>query len=247
MIQKVVKEIRKLLQQNKSHLTEEQKNRMYKIINPDNANYKIYGIRVATIDKIVKTVSDNFNCTYNDAVEIYKELIRSNIEEEKFAGFLFLNRFKKFFTQNTIKLFHDELLENCHTWSVLDSSCVRVLGPFLAKKGNEELAKQTINDWANSKNFWIKRGSMVLLLKIIMVRKEFDKDYVYNLVEKMLEFSNKNYIEKGIGWLLKTCSKYKPELIYEYLMENKYRFTRLILRYASEKLVKEKRAAILKK
>ncbi|MFX1589802.1 MAG: DNA alkylation repair protein [Promethearchaeota archaeon] len=247
MIQEVVKEIRKLLLRNKSNLTEEQMNRMYKIINPDNPNYKIYGVRVGTIDKIVKTVSDNYNCTYNEAVEIYKVLIRSNIEEEKFAGFLFLNRFKKFFTQNTIKLFHDELIENCHTWSVLDSSCVRVLGPFLAKKGNEELVKQTINFWANSKNLWIKRGSMVLLLKIIMVRKEFDKDYVYNLVEKMLEFSNENYIEKGIGWLLKTCSKYEPELIYEYLIENKYRFTRLILRYASEKLVKEKRAAILKK
>jgi len=80
-----------------------------------------------------------------------------------------------------------------------------------------------------------------------MVRKEFDKDYVYDLVEKMLEFSNENYIEKGIGWLLKTCSKYKPEVIYEYLMKNKYKFTRLILRYASEKLLKEKRAAILKK
>ncbi|MFW9946799.1 MAG: DNA alkylation repair protein [Candidatus Odinarchaeota archaeon] len=247
MIQKVVKEIRKLLLLNKSNLTEEQMNRMYKIINPDNANYEIYGIRVAIIDKIVKTVSDNFECDYNDAVEIFKELIRSNVEEEKFSGFLFLNRFNKFFNQNTIKLFHDELLENCHTWSVLDSSCIRVLGPFLAKKGNEALVKQTINEWANSKNFWIKRGSMVLLLKIIMVRKEFDKEYVYNLVEKMLEFSNENYIEKGIGWLLKTCSKYNPDLIYEYLMENRNRFTRLILRYASEKLVKEKRAVILKK
>jgi len=247
MIQKVVKEIRKLLLEGKSNLTEEQINRMYKIINPDNANYKIYGVRVATIDKIVKRVLDNYNCTYNDAVEIYKVLIRSNIEEEKFAGFLFLNRFKKFFTQNIIKLFHDEFIENCHTWSVLDSSCVRVLGPFLAKKGNEELAKRTINEWANSKNFWIKRGSMVLLLKIIMVRKEFDKDYVYNLVEKMLEFSNENYIEKGIGWLLKTCSKYNPEVIIDYLSKNKKNLSSLILRYASEKLPKEIRAEILKK
>ena len=41
MIQKVVKEIRKLLLRNKSNLTEEQMNRMYKIINPDNPNYKI--------------------------------------------------------------------------------------------------------------------------------------------------------------------------------------------------------------
>jgi 3-methyladenine DNA glycosylase AlkD len=63
----------------------------------------------------------------------------------------------------------------------------------------------------------------------------------------MLESVEYNYIEKGIGWLLKTCTKYKPDKIYEYLLKNKERFSRLILRYASEKLPKEKRAEILKK
>jgi len=122
---------------------------------------------------------------------------------------------------------------------------VRVLGPFLAKRGNEELAKQTINHWADSKNLWIKRGSLVLLLKIIMVKKEFEEKGVYNLVERMLEYSNENYIEKAIGWLLKTCSKYNPELIYKYLKENRDKFSRLILRYSSEKLAQEKRSEIL--
>jgi len=67
------------------------------------------------------------------------------------------------------------------------------------------------------------------------------------LVEKMFNHVEWNYIEKGIGWLLKTCSKYKPDLIMNYLIKNKERLSRLILRYASEKLPKDKRAFVLKK
>ncbi|MFX1588418.1 MAG: DNA alkylation repair protein [Promethearchaeota archaeon] len=54
-------------------------------------------------------------------------------------------------------------------------------------------------------------------------------------------------MEKGIGWLLKTCSNYKPEIIFDYLMLNKNVLSRLVLRYASEKLPKDKRIQVLKK
>ena len=114
-------------------------------------------------------------------------------------------------------------------------------------KGNEALAKQTIENWSNSKNLWIKRGSMVILLKIVMVHKKFDENYVFELVQKMVPYSKENYIEKGIGWLLKTCSKIEPDIIFEYLLNNKNNFSRLILRYASEKLSIERRELILKK
>jgi 3-methyladenine DNA glycosylase AlkD len=80
-----------------------------------------------------------------------------------------------------------------------------------------------------------------------MIRKDFDEKYVFQLVDKMLKYSSENYIDKGIGWLLKTCSKYKPEVIVDYLTNNKKTLSRLILRYASEKLPKEIRAEILKK
>ncbi len=88
---------------------------------------------------------------------------------------------------------------------------------------------------------------MVILLKITMIRKDFDETFVFELVEKMLKYSEANYVEKGIGWLLKTCSKYKPEVIIDYLSKNKKNLSKLILRYASEKLPKEKRAEILNK
>ena len=246
-MKRTIEKIRSYIQKNIPNLTEKQESRLYKIINPDIKDYKIYGIRLAVIDNIVKVIATNFNGTFTEAIKIFKVLISSNIEEEKFAGILFLNRFKKFFNEETVTLFHDEYIKHCHTWSVLDSTCIRVLGPFLAKKGHEELAKQVIEHWSSSHNIWIKRGSMVILLKIFMLKKEIDMKFLSHLVEKMLVYSSENYIEKGIGWLIKTCSKIDPDQIYNFLIKNKDNFTRLILRYGSEKLSKERRSMILKK
>ena len=59
--------------------------------------------------------------------------------------------------------------------------------------------------------------------EITMIKKDFDEDYVFELVEKMLKYS---------------------EAIIDYLSKNKENLSKLILRYASEKLPKEKRAEI---
>ncbi|MFX1316943.1 MAG: DNA alkylation repair protein [Promethearchaeota archaeon] len=247
IIEKLVKDIQYLLKKNAPILSEEQKSRMLKIINPDIPNYEMYGIKISEIEKIVKTVFKIYNCTYDNAIEVFKLLIKNDIEDEKFAAFLFLNQFKRDFNEETITLFQKKYSTYCHTWSVCDSTCIRVIGPFLGKKGNEELAKKTIYEWSNSEFTWIKRASMIILLKIIMIKKDFNDAYVFELVKKMMKFSNQNYIEKGIGWLLKTCSKYKPDIIFNYLISNRDNLTRLILRYASEKLPKEKRSEILSK
>ena len=247
MIDSIVKEISNLLLENTPQQSEDQKDRMYRILNPDISDYIIYGVRMPEIERIVKSVHAKLDCNYHDAVEVFRKLTRVKVEELKFAGLFFLNRFKKDFNEGTVDLIKEEYSEHCHTWSHCDSTCVRLLGPFLGKKGNEALAKKTIDDWSESNNLWIKRASMVILLKISMMRKDFDEEYVFELVEKMVKYSEANYIEKGIGWLLKTCSKYKPEVIIDYLSKNKKNLSRLILRYASEKLPREKRAEILNK
>jgi len=247
MIDSIVKEISNLLLKHTPQQSEDQKDRMYRILNPDISDYIIYGVRMPEIERIVKSVHAKFECRYDDAVEVFRKLTRTNVEELKFAGFFFLNRFKKHFNEGTVELIKEEYSEHCHTWSHCDSTCVRLLGPFLGKKGNEALALKTINNWSNSDILWIKRASMVILLKITMMRKDFNDEYVFELVEKMLKYSEANYIEKGIGWLLKTCSKYNPEVIIAYLSKNKKNLSRLILRYASEKLPKETRAKILNK
>jgi 3-methyladenine DNA glycosylase AlkD len=246
-IDNVISEIKSSLDAQKSNLSEDQKYRMYRIINPDITDYIIIGVRVSEIEKIVRSVHGKFNPKFDDAKKIFKILAKSHVEEYKFASFFFLNRYKNLFTENIPGFFKNNYFPYCHTWSTCDSCCIRVLGPFLAKKGNEQLAKTTIDNWAQNESLWIKRASIVLLLKIIMVHKKFNESYVFQKVENMLKFSNENYIEKGIGWLLKTCSKYDLNSIFNYLMKNKKQFSPLILRYASEKLTSEKRDLVLKR
>lgn len=245
MIENILNEIKVGLSDLAPKLTEEKKNRMYKIINPDIPEYLILGVKTADNEKLVRDIHKKYNPSYEKAKEIFRNLSKINVEDFKFAAFFFLNRYKKDFNEKTPEFFRSEYFSYCHTWSSCDSCCIRVLGPFLAK--NPEMARKTIDSWSQDRNLWIKRASLVLHLKIIMIHKEFSEDYVFYKVERILPFSNEPYIEKAIGWLLKTCSIYEPDLIFKYLMENKEKFSRLILRYSSEKLPKEKRQYILMK
>ena len=198
-VEKISKEIKKNLQKNIPVLTDARKTRMYKILNPDIKEYIIYGIKFPLLEQIVKSTFNTFSCSYEEATEIFKTLIRTNIEEEKFAGLHFLNKFKKQFSSETIDLFRKEYAQYCYTWSLCDSSCVRVLGPFLGKKGNESLARKTVDEWSNSEYMWIRRASMVILLKLAMMKKDFNESYVFEIAEKMLKYRGQLYIEKGIG------------------------------------------------
>ena len=245
MIENVLNEIKEGLLNLAPELTEEKKSRMYKIINPDITEYKILGVKTADNEKLIRDIHKKYNLSYEMAKKVFQELCILNMEECKFAAFFFINRYKKKFDESILEFFRTEYFSHCHTWSTCDSCCIRVLGPFLAK--DPQIARTTIDSWSKDPNYWIKRASLVLNLKIIMINKDFDETYVLKQVEQMLHFSSEPYIEKAIGWLLKTCTNYKPNVIIQYLSENKQKLSRLILRYASEKLTLEVKAKIIDK
>jgi 3-methyladenine DNA glycosylase AlkD len=244
MITKITEEIRDYLRASAPQLTKEQKTRMYKILNSNNPNFKAYGNKHSEIEKYVKEIQSTYNLSYLDGSEISQRLIKSDVHDEQIAGIFLLNRFKKNFTHETVKILRILIPDNFDTWAITDSTMIRVIGPFLGKRGNEGLAQEIIAKWSNSDNLWVRRASIVILLKLVMLRKEFEEAYVFEFIEKMMD-SPEDYIQKGIGWLLKTCSKFNPDSIFRYLMSNKKMLPRLILRYASEKLPKEMRQKIL--
>jgi len=246
MIEKLINEIKIYLKDNAPNLTEEQKSRMYKILNSSNPNFLGYGNKHSDIEKFVREIQNKYQPSYDEVFEIFKILIKSDVHDEKMAGIFLLNRFKKNFDKETIRMIQEIIPQTFDTWAITDTTMIRVIGPFLGKKGNEELAEKTIYKWSISDNIWIRRASLVILLKIVMMKKRFNEDYIFEFIEKMLKYPE-DYIQKGIGWLLKTCSKFNPDLIFNYLKKNKERFPRLILRYASEKLPKEKRLLVLEK
>lgn len=246
MIDMVISEIKAFLKNNAPQWTKDQKSRMYRILNSDNPNFVGYGIKHSEMEKFARKIHLQFDLSYDKASEIFKSLIQSDVHDEKMTALFLLNRFKKDFSTETVEMIKEVIPKFYDSWAITDTTMIRVLGPYLAKVGNEELAEKTIKDWSHSENLWIRRAALVIFLKIVMVKKEFNSDSIFKLVEQMHD-DPEEYIHKGIGWLLKTCSNYKPEIISNYLMKNKRNLSRIILRYASEKLSKDKRAEILKK
>lgn len=240
----ILSEIKLQLKEKRPELAESQRKRMYQILNSENQDFECYGLKVSVIEQIIKAIYKGYKPAYEEAIKIFENLMSSNIQDEKFAGFFFINQFKQEFNSSIIDLFRECLEKNCDNWAVCDSFCIRVIGPFLAKQN--ELAQKTIESWLNSEKMWVRRAALVILLKIIMVKKEFDEDYVFGIVQKIQDQSD-DYIQKGIGWLLKTCSKYKADVIYDFLMRKKDNLSRLVLRYGSEKLSKERRKRVLEK
>ena len=246
MIDRIIKEIKTYLKSNAPRLTKDQKFRMYKILNSSNPNFIGYGNKHSDIEKFAREIQNKYEPSYEEVSEIFKKLIKSDVHDEKMAGIFLLNRFNKNFDKETLRMIQELIPHTFDTWAITDTTMIRVIGPFLGKKGNEELAEKIIYEWSNSDNLWIRRASLVILLKIVMIKKGIDENYVFEFINKMLKYPE-DYIQKGIGWLLKTCSKYNSDSIFDYLMKNKERLPRLILRYASEKLPKEQRVKVLKK
>ncbi len=245
-IQHIIKDIQKKLKETAPPLTEEQIERRNRILNSDNPNFSGYGHKMGALERLAREIQTSHDCEYEDAVKVFQTLIRSDIHEEKFMAVLFLNRFRRYFNDTIVDLFKKAFTEYCDTWALCDSSMIKVLGLYLAKEGKEKLAITTINEWSNSEDLWVKRASLVIYLKMIMIKKDFDMLYLSGLIEKV-KIDTEPYIEKGIAWLIKTCSRYKPEVIFRYLMENRGEFSRLVLRDGSKKLSKAQRAKILGK
>ena len=243
----IIKKLKESLKAKAPKLNNDQLSRRERILNSSNPYFTQYGHKMSEIEGIVKEVAKKFGSNYQEAVEVFKALISSDNHEEKFTGMLYLNQFKKDFNDKTIELIHDSFIKYCDSWALCDSTMIKIIGPFLVKKGKESLARKIITNWSESENLWIRRASMVILLKIIMIRKKLDEKILFELVEKMLQKDKDEYILKGIGWLLKTCSKYEPEIIFNYLRSNRNSFPRLVLRYASEKLSEDKRLLLLKR
>ncbi len=245
-IDQMINNIKGKLKQTAPDLTKDQIEKRNKILKSEDPKFFGYGHKIGELEKIVQQIENQTECSYEAALEVFKNLMSSHIHEEKFAGFLFINRFKRDFNKDLIKIFKEVISKYCDSWALCDSSMIKVLGPYLAKRGKEQLAISTIKSWANSDLLWIRRGSLVIYLKAIMIKKDFDYNFLVKLIKPLINDSEP-YIQKAIAWLLRTCSRYKPKIIFSYLLENKENFSRSFLREAAQKLSDAQREIIIGK
>jgi len=69
---------------------------------------------------------------------------------------------------------------------------------------------------------------------------------VFEIADKLL-LDEDDMVQKGYGWLLKESSRLHQKEVFDYVMKNKSKMPRTVLRYAIELMPIELKAAAMKK
>jgi 3-methyladenine DNA glycosylase AlkD len=168
------------------------------------------------------------------ALDVAGELIESRVLEEASVGIRLLRRMTRLFTPEIFDVF-DCWVDHLTNWANTDglgtwliSETVR-LDPSLVER---------ILQWTGSENRWRRRAAAVSLVPI--ARRGEMLGEAFEIADRLMADGD-DMVQKGVGWLLKEASKEHPDEVREYLLRWREEASALVLRYASEKLPKDKR------
>jgi len=124
-------------------------------------------------------------------------------------------------------------------WATTDEMCGVVIGPLLVK--HPQLIPQ-MRAWSTHRNMWVRRASIVGLLK--PMRTGDTVDLVYDIA-KRLHPDPHDLIHKAVGWALREAGKIDAKRLERYLRANVGIIPRTTFRYAIEKFSPAERARLM--
>jgi 3-methyladenine DNA glycosylase AlkD len=160
------------------------------------------------------------------------------LEEGGLAVYLYA-RFAKQCQRCEFQLFERWIDRYVHNWSHTDG-----IGTLLiaASIRNDPALIADIHEWTSSKNRWKRRAAAVSLVK--EARKGNFTGEIFGIASKLMEDPDE-MVQKGTGWLLKETYPPKPRETVRFLLEWNRRTSRLLLRYAAEKMSAQDKQKVL--
>jgi len=166
-------------------------------------------------------------------------LLQSTIHEKRLIALILLSaKFEKndeygkekifnVYTQNTLYI---------NNWDLVDESAPKIPGRFLFDKNRKQLYL-----WANSKNIWERRISV--LATFYFIRKGDFSDTLK--IATLLRKDDHDLIQKAVGWMVREVYKANQNLGLEWIQKYKNEIPRTMLRYSIEKIPEIERKKIL--
>ena len=168
------------------------------------------------------------------AIEIAQELIASKTLDEAQVGIRVLSRMRRHLTPAHFDTL-DAWVDHLTNWANTDGLSTWLIAETIRK---DPALHVRLLDWTSSENRWRRRAAAVSLVPI--ARKGEMLREALNVADRLMTDGD-DMVQKGVGWLLKEASKKHPDEIREYLLKWRAEAPALILRYASEKLPKDRR------
>ena len=155
--------------------------------------------------------------------------------EEKSFMIGFIHSQSEFYTADTFNRIGNWFDYGVDNWGITDGLCAIVLPLFLI---DNIINFNDLKSWNNSESQWKRRAVPVTLVEL--TKRDLNPEDAINMIESLM-MDDSEYVQKGIGTLLRGLWKKYPNEIEDFLLKWKDKCGRLIVQYATEKMDKEYR------
>jgi len=216
---------------------------------------KILGVRSAAVGALGRDVRKPLKAAKDlkGALALAEALLKTGVLEEGGVGVTIMEGFVRDLGPEHYPVF-DRWIEHCSNWAAVDVLCGRVIGPVMREHGPpvDRLLK-----WTRSRNRWRRRAAAVCLIPA--ARRSLHHDAVFKVADRLMPDED-DMVRKGVGWLLKVTADADRKRVIRYLQQwkapspaeaglrsprRRHRTSRLVLRYASEKMTAAERRLVL--
>jgi len=184
-------------------------------------------------DKWIAEWKDEMSLT--DYLELGDSLFQTGKYEEKSFAISFLQARRENYSVETFHRIGNWFDYGISNWATTDVLCMLVLSAFIA---DEVISYEQLKAWTSAESEWQRRAVPVTLVE--MIGKGLQLQDAFETIEPLMP-DGSEYVQKGIGTLLRGLWKQHPVEVEDFLLEWKDKCGRLIIRYATEKMEKEYR------
>jgi len=231
MIDKKIKEIREFCILNSKQSNIDKYSRYFK------EGFDGYGIdqKVYEAQRDLWIADWKKEMTIDKYLELGDKLIPMGKYEEISFVISFIKSERENYTESTFDRIGNWFDIGISNWANTDVLCMLVISSFLI---DEIIKFDKLKEWTKSDSQWKRRAVPVTLVELI--KSDLKPEIALPLIEPLM-LDESEYVQKGIGTLLRGLWKTYPAKIEEFLLKWKDQCGRLIIQYATEKMDKEYR------
>jgi 3-methyladenine DNA glycosylase AlkD len=179
--------------------------------------------------------------TKDQILDLCEELWTTNIQEEWRIACLWSESQNKNCEVSDFERFEFWVNSYVHDWAACDTLCNHTVGDLVTKYPN---LVQRLHGWTTSSNRWVRRASAVTL--IVPAKRGLFFEDVLRISDSLLTDPD-DLVQKGYGWLLKSAAATREDDVFAYVLANKTQMPRTALRYAIEKMPRERKQLAMAK
>ncbi len=187
------------------------------------------------IDLWIKLWKDEM--TLDSYLTLGDELMKHGRFEEKSLVIILLKSRRQEFTKDTFNRIGKWFDYGVNNWATTDVLCMYIVSALLIDK---VIDFDDLKSWIDSESEWQRRVVPVSLVEIDKLTKDLKPAEAIEVIEPLM-LDDSEYVQKGIGTLLRGLRKKYPSQIEDFLMKWKDQCGRIIVQYATEKMDKEYR------